>query len=98
MTQGPKDQDIDETYPQDTYVNSSILLTKMRDGTLEIVNEVNLDYGRKVKMEFSPCGRFLIMYYVKNKVGSLTVWNIEDSDIEGCVSQIAEYHAGDSEI
>ena len=70
----------------------------MSEGTLEIVNEVNLDYGRKVKMEFSPCGRFLIIYYIKKKVGNLTIWNIEDNDIEGCISRIAAFHAGDDNV
>ena len=97
-TRPPLDQEISETYDQETYINSSILLTKMHQGTIEIVKEVNLDVGRKVKMEFSPCGRYFLMYYVKNKKGTLRIWNIQDSDLEGCVNLIAESRQPGSDV
>lgn len=88
LTKKAEDLMIDDAYDANIYKNCSILLCKMSEGTLQIKKEVNLDFGRKVKIDFSPCGRFLIMYSIQGLTGTLRVWEIEGADLKAMINEI----------
>lgn len=79
--------DLADVFADDAYRFCSLLLMQRSGPTLQPVAEVPLHMGRKVKIEFSPDGRFLLVYYKQE--WTLKVYAIEDGDVQACIRGIS---------